>query len=257
MNQKAFYSIEVCFSPQLIHLVGVRDSLTVVVADILRATTSIISAISNGASCVVPVADLNLAKAYKEQGYLVAAERDGKILDFADFGNSAFEFQSGRVTGKTLVFSTTNGTVAIDLAKQFGEVVLGGFSNLTSLASWLSLNAKNVLILCSGWKNAFCLEDTIFAGALIEKLLEMGNYHYNCDSAKASLDLWQIAWKDVMAYIEKATHRERLRQLGVDDVLAFSFETDTTEVVPVLKDGKIMKAERNEQNAESNASIEL
>lgn len=245
MKHRKPREIEVCFSPQLIQFVGIRDELAVVVVDILRATTSIISAISNGASGVIPVSDLEKAKDYKKQGYMVAAERDGKILDFADFGNSAFEFQNGTIAGKTLVFSTTNGTVAIELANRIGEVALGGFSNLTSLASWLVERDKNVLILCSGWKNAFCLEDTIFAGALTEKLLEMGNFQLNCDSARASADLWQTAQKDVMTYIEKAAHRKRLRQLGVDDVLAFSFQKDTTDVVPVLKDGKIGRAEGN------------
>jgi len=235
-------ALEVCFSPQLIPFTGIKTNVAVVVVDILRATTSIISAMANGAESVIAVSDLEEAKEYKIKGYLVAAERDGSILEFADFGNSAFEFQNGKIAGKPLVFSTTNGTVAVEVGQKLGEVVLGGFSNLSALAQWLACKDKNVLVLCSGWKNTFCLEDAIFSGALVEQLLSTELFTITCDSAFASLDLWKVAKTDVMAYIEKAAHRERLRQLGVDDVLGFSFQQDTTTVVPVLKEGRFVRA---------------
>lgn len=242
-------ALEVCFSPQLLPFTAIRNEAIVVVVDILRATTSIISALANGAEAVIPVSDLEEAKHYKKNGYPVAAERDGSILEFADFGNSAFEFLNGRVTGKILVFSTTNGTIAVEAAQQMGEVVLGGFSNISALATWLFKRKKDILILCSGWKNTFCLEDTIFAGALVEQLQSTGLFTITCDSAIASLDLWKVAKTDVLAYIEKAAHTERLRQLKVDDVLEFSFLADTTEVVPVLRGGRFEKAEGIEQRA--------
>jgi 2-phosphosulfolactate phosphatase len=235
-------NIEVCFSPQLAAFVATKGEAIVVVVDVLRATTSMVSALANGARAVIPVSSLEAAKKMKAGGYPVAAERDGKILDFADFGNSAFEFTEGSIKGRQLVFSTTNGTVAVETAKKFGTVVLGAFSNITALSHWIADQKKHVIVLCSGWKNTFCLEDTIFAGALAEKLLQLKKYNINCDSAHAALDLWQIAKNDPAGYVEKALHRERLRQLGADDVLEFSFQNDTCHVVPILVNGKLVDA---------------
>jgi 2-phosphosulfolactate phosphatase len=239
-------NIEVCFSPKLVDDVIVQENLVVVVVDILRASTSMVSAVNQGA-VLIPVATIAEAKKLKKDGFLVAAERDGKILDFADFGNSAFEFINNEVRGKDIVFSTTNGTVTLASGAKLGQVVLGAFSNISALADWLTLQKKNILILCSGWKNTFCLEDTIFAGALAEKLMARQNFNINCDSAYAAIDLWNTALPDVLSYIEKALHRERLRQLGADDVLEFSFKADTAPVVPVLtNEGRIVNCKGNE-----------
>jgi 2-phosphosulfolactate phosphatase len=235
-------NIEVCFSPQLAGFIATNDEAVVVVVDILRATTSMVSALANGARFIIPVSSLEKAKKMKAGGYTVAAERDGNILDFADFGNSAFEFMDGSIKDRQLVFSTTNGTVAVETARKFGTVVLGAFSNITALAHWIVEQKKNVIVLCSGWKNTFCLEDTIFAGALAEKLLQLRKYNINCDSAHAAIDLWQVAKNDPVGYVEKALHRERLRQLGADDVLEFSFQNDTCHVVPILVNDKLVDA---------------
>lgn len=233
-------SIEVCFSPALAGFIRTNGHPLVVVVDILRATTSMISALAHGAKSVIPVSSVEKAMELKKNGFPVAAERDGEMLSFADFGNSAFDFMDGQVKDRKLVFSTTNGTVAIETGKEFGDVLIGAFSNLTPLAEWIAQQERAVVILCSGWKNTFCLEDTIFAGALIEKLLEKREYSIHCDSASAATDLWEIAKSDILGYVEKAIHRERLRKLGVDDVLEFSFQSDTCKVIPLYREGEIV-----------------
>lgn len=242
-------AIEVCLTPALTDFISIGGNAVAVVVDILRATTSMVSALANGAEAVIPVTTLDEARQLKERGFPVAAERDGSILDFADFGNSAFEFQNGEVRGRKLVFSTTNGTVAIESAKKFGTVVIGAFSNISALAGWIKKQQKPVVIICSGWKNTFCLEDTIFAGALIEKLIETGNFTILTDSSHAAFDLWQVAKQDIPGYIEKASHRERLRQLGVDGVLEFSLTPDTTQTVPILINNELVDVLKiNHQN---------
>jgi len=240
-------TIEVCFSPALADYIQTNGESIVVVADIMRATTTIVSAIANGARSVIPVASIEKAMELKKNGFPVAAERDGKILSFADYGNSAFDFVNGEVKDQKLVFTTTNGTVAIFAAKEYGDVVAGAFSNLSAVANWIASQNKNVIIFCSGWKNTFCLEDSIYAGALTEQLLTLKNYLINCDSAQASLDLWKIAKNDSLAYIQKALHRERLRILGVDDVLDFTFTKDTYGVVPLLSGGEFVDALKMDQ----------
>ena len=107
--------LETCFSPALYQPDEHMNSVVVII-DILRASSAICTAFANGAAAILPVADASEAREYKSRGYLVAAERDGFVLDFADFGNSPFNFTRERVEGKTIVYSTTNGTGIINQA---------------------------------------------------------------------------------------------------------------------------------------------
>ncbi|MCX6247308.1 MAG: 2-phosphosulfolactate phosphatase [Bacteroidetes bacterium] len=243
-EKNSCHCIEVCFSPKLFPEILTRDNYVVVLVDILRATTTICTAFENGVKEILPVATLEEAKALKEKGFLVASEQDGIKLDFADFGNSAFSFTRDRVEGKTLVYCTTNGTRALEMAKDSGQVVIGAFINISALTQWLVDKNKNVVILCSGWKKKFCIEDTLFAGALSARLLESRLFKSNCDSTAVSVDLWNLAKPDVLQYIEKAAHRHRLKKLGLDDVIPYSFLEDKTKVVPVF-DGKTIKLTPN------------
>ena len=233
-------SVEVCFSPGLFEDVVTTGDFIVVLVDILRATTTICAAVGNGVEAIIPVATHEEARSLKSQGFLVASEKDGVQLDFADFGNSAFSFTRDAIGGKTLVYCTTNGTRALEIAKAARSIVIGAFINISAVTQWLAAQQENVVILCSGWKNKFCLEDTLFAGALTQRLLDTGLFRSECDSAHAAMDLWTLAEGDVLAYIEKAAQRHRLKKLGLDDVIPYSFECDRVDVVPVF-DGKLIK----------------
>ena len=232
--------VEVCFSPGLFQDILTKDDFIVVLVDVLRATTTIITAVANGVEAIIPVATHDEARWLKSQGFLVASEKDGVQVDFADFGNSAFSFTSDAIGGKTLVYCTTNGTRALEIAKGASSIAIGAFVNISALTEWLAGRRKNVVILCSGWKNKFCLEDTLFAGALTQRLLNTGLFQSDCDSANAAMDLWNLAEGDVLGYIEKAAQRHRLKKLGLDDVIPYSFACDQVKVVPVF-DGKLIK----------------
>jgi 2-phosphosulfolactate phosphatase len=234
------HTVEVCFSPELYPEILTKEDFIVVLVDILRATTTICTAFENGVRSILPVASLEEARRLKTKGYLVASEQDGRKLDFADFGNSAFSFTRDKIEGETLVYCTTNGTRALERAKDAETIAIGAFINITALANWLVTQNKNVVILCSGWKNKFCLEDSIFAGALTEILLSDAGFTTRCDSAEAARDLWSLAKNDVPAYIEKAAHRQRLKRLGLDEVIPYSFKTDLTKVVPVYHGNEII-----------------
>jgi len=245
-------TIEVCFTPALFPYRATENNFVVVIVDILRATTAICAAFDNGVASIIPVAEIEQARELKKQGYLVASERDGKKLDFADFGNSPFNFRTEAVVGKTIAYCTTNGTQAIAMARCGSSIVIGSFINLTALTGWLVKQDKNVLILCSGWKNKFNIEDSVFAGALTEKLLASGNFTTDCDSAKAAQDLWLLAKDNLLNYIEKAAHRHRLKRLGLDDVLEYCFTPDSTHVVPVCDGDSIVDACRKKPDCHSN-----
>lgn len=226
--------LETCFTPVLFEP-GLHEGSTVVIIDILRATSSICTAFEHGAESIIPVAGVEEARAYKKLGYLVAAERDGIILDFADLGNSPFNFSRENIQGKTIVYSTTNGTGIIRMSSSAGLIVIGSFLNITSLCDWLITRNENVLLFCAGWKNKFNLEDTICAGAFAERLLNSSQYSTICDSTIAAVDLWSVAKKDLRGYIEKAAHRNRLKKNGLDDCIDFCLTADYTKKIPYIK----------------------
>lgn len=231
--------IEVCFSTTLFPLFK-NDNAYVVVVDVLRSTSAICAAFANGAIEVIPVPTVEEAKAYKDNGFLVAAERDGIKLDFADFGNSPFNFTPSTVGGKVLAYSTTNGTSAINQASGL-SVSIGSFLNLTAIAKWLIDQSEGDLtVLCSGWKGKFCMEDSLFAGALCEILLAHPNFYTKCDSVNASLELWHNAKQNMPLFFDKIAQRHRLKKMGLDDVLEYCFTLDSTNVVPLYKNGKIV-----------------
>lgn len=228
--------LETCFSPALFNP-GDHAGKVIVIIDVLRASSSICTAIANGATGIIPVADADEAREYKSKGYLVAAERDGFVLDFADFGNSPFNFTKEKVSGKTIVYSTTNGTGIINMAAAGSITVIGSFLNLGALTQFILDENKDVMLFCAGWKNRFNIEDSVCAGAIAEKLLESGMYETICDSTLAAVDLWSIAKSDLPGYIEKAAQRSRLRDKKLDDCLGFCLTPDFTNKVPVMKSG--------------------
>ena len=228
-------TIETCFSPPLFQHLLTKENYAVVIVDILRFSTAVCTAFQNGATEIIPLAEIVQTKAYRSKGYLIAGERDGIVIEGADFGNSPFNFTQENVKGKKLVITTTNGTQTIQSAKASDTVVLGAFSNISVLADWLAKRDQNVVIFCAGWKNKFNLEDTLLAGALAQRLLAM-DFCTVCDSTAAAIDLWNVAKKDILAYIGKAAHCKRLQRLGLDDVLEYCFTADTANVIPFLKD---------------------
>ena len=234
--------VEVCFSPALFPEFMDNEAIVVVV-DILRATSAICTAFMNGVKRIIPVGTLDEAKTYKDQGYMVAAERDGIVLDFADFGNSPYNFTSERVRGKEIVYSTTNGTSSIMMAKESYRVLIGAYLNISALADYILSEKRDLVVLCAGWKNKFNLEDTLFAGALCEKVLQGNGHHTICDSTKASVDLWNLARTNLMGYIEKAAQRHRLKKNQLDDVLDYCHTPDQTAIIPALKGSAIVRLE--------------
>ena len=231
--------VEVCLTPASYHVFRNTDAIVVIV-DILRATSAICTAFMNGVRKIIPVETLEEAKAYKDRGYIVAAERDGIVRDFADFGNSPYNFTKERVLGKEIVYSTTNGTQVINMARESYKVIIGAYLNISSLVEYIVSENRDLLIFCAGWKNKFNLEDTLFAGALAEKVLNYNNYSTICDSTWAAMDLWTLASQDIMAYIEKAAQRHRLKKNGLDDVLEYCHTEDITKIIPVLKENYLI-----------------
>lgn len=240
MQQKP--TVEVCFSPQLYDYKLTTGDFSVVVADILRATTSICAAFAHGVQEIIPVSGLEEARAMKEKGYFVACERNGEVMDFADIGNSASDFLRPDLVGQRVVFSTTNGTKTIHKASDAKQVLIGSFANLAALTQKLTKNHGNVVIFCAAWKNLFNLEDAVFAGALAQELLQSG-FITVCDATLGAVDLWNQAKPDLKKYLSKSSHRNRLRHLVSDEDFDYTVTLNTTSVVPVLQKDRLMIGE--------------
>jgi len=232
--------LEVCLTPALLHLYNVEEYIVVII-DIFRATSSICYGIANGAEAIIPVAEVEECMAYREKNpeYLLAAERNGEVVNGFDFGNSPFSYTAENVAGKTIVLTTTNGTQALYLSRKARQIVIGSFLNLTALCTWLKTTSQNVLLVCAGWKYNFNLEDTLFAGAVIEQL-KAGDYKLD-DSAIAANDLFQLGKHDIADYLKKTSHGERLKQLGIEEDIAFCLNTDIVTAIPLLKGNSLIK----------------
>ena len=232
--------IETCLTPALLPLYPIKNSIAVII-DIFRATSSICYGIENGAEAIIPVAQVEECAAYREKGldYLLAAERNGEVVAGFDFGNSPFSYTKEKVSGKTVVLTTTNGTHALHLSRAAKKIVIGSFLNLTALCNWLKDQQENILLVCAGWKNNFNLEDTLFAGAVVDQL-KSENYKLD-DPSIAANDLFDLGKNDLNLYLQKTAHSERLKKLGIEEDIRFCLQVDLTTAIPVLQGEKLVK----------------
>ena len=224
--------VEVCFTPNLFPLHMEEIYQTVVVIDVLRATSAICTAFHHGIDKIIPVSTLDEAIEYRQKGYLVAAERKGKVVSGFDYGNSPFTYMNDELKGKTLVLTTTNGTKAINVAKKVKHLVIGSLINLDALCEYLMDLNDNVLLLGSGWQNKFCLEDTICAGAITEKLISSGNFTFENDSSIAAKYLYLSAKDNYFGYLKSSSHRIRLKKLNLNRDIKYCLTPNQTKVVP-------------------------
>ncbi|MFN4853287.1 MAG: 2-phosphosulfolactate phosphatase [Bacteroidota bacterium] len=237
------HKIEVCFSPHQYSLFK-KEKQVVVVVDILRATSAIVTAFANGVSSMVAVKTPEEAIELGKHGYLLAGERNGEKLEGFMFGNSPISFTDHTIAGKKIVITTTNGTQAIHKAADSEGLAIGAFLNLEAVAEWCNRAAMDVLVLCAGWKDKFNLEDTLFAGALSARLLTGSHWMTQCDSTYAALNLWKNAKNDLYGFLESSSHRHRLQHLQLEDDIRFCLELNRYDIVPVQdSNGKLVQWE--------------
>ena len=168
-QRKLSKTVEVCLSPELIHQVDLDGSVAVIV-DILRATSCITAGIGSGIDHIIPFRDLDECRSMRNKGYLIAGERNGSKVEDFDIGNSPFSYIENAASGKPVAVTTTNGTVAIAVSDTASEIIIGSFLNITAIKNYLQSTDRSVVVVCAGWKGRVNLEDTLFAGALIDRL---------------------------------------------------------------------------------------
>ncbi|MFQ3577329.1 MAG: 2-phosphosulfolactate phosphatase [Cytophagales bacterium] len=224
-------SLAVCLSTELFHLMQ-PEGKTVVIVDIFRATSTITSAFWHGCKAIKTVTSPEEALKLREENYIVAGEQNGDIISGFDLGNSPVALKSFDFSGKKMSLVTTNGTKALNMSLKASEILTGSFHNLDLLAEYLNHSNRDVIIFCSGWKGHPCLEDSLFAGALVDRLER--NFTAHQDAALLCNDLYNLAKTDLYAYCTKASHYARLHEKGIEEDMRNCLELNIYPVVPNL-----------------------
>lgn len=231
--------LDVCLSPELIHLYDLHGKIVVVV-DILRATSCMTTGIAEGVASIRPVATLEECSALKEQGYFTAAERGGQKVAGFDIGNSPFSYMEDQFKGAKIAVTTTNGTLSITKSKSADQIIIGSFLNLTAVAQYILRYDQDVIILCAGWQGRVNLEDTLFAGALVETLGL--SYEVECDAAQAALVLYKAAKSDMEKFLSASSHVQRLKNFNIGKDITFCLTIDEYDTVPILRDNELVRS---------------
>ena len=227
-------SLYTSLSPALLHLYNVRECIVVVI-DILRATSTIATALHNGAKEVIPVDSVEKCiRLGKEMACITAGERDGKIAEGLQYGNSSFEYPREFVQGKVLVLTTTNGTKLLHMAVAKGatEIITGSFLNISAVCDHLQEKKKNVILACAGWKDKVNLEDTLFAGAVISRI--KNDFEINCDASSMAACLYENAQDNLFEFLKKnnASHYHRLMNFGLEKDIRQCLTPDIANILP-------------------------
>ena len=235
--------LDVLFSPVLTDELFFTGKTTVVI-DVLRASTTIITAMSNGAKEVVPVGTVEFA--VKVSGgifggqTLLGGERNTKKIEGFALGNSPSEYTKDIVNGKSIVFYSTNGSRAIVKAKYSSNLFICSFNNLKAVAKHLKKLNEDIVILCSGNNNFFSLEDSVCAGMLISELMTGTKKAELTDASTSALALFKSFGKNIFKMLSEADHGQLLITNGFEEDLKTCAELDSTDVIPFYS-GNVLK----------------
>jgi 2-phosphosulfolactate phosphatase len=229
------------FTPHQADEIWLRNK-DVVVIDVLRSSTTIATALRNGAKEIIPVATVE--RAVKMSGNLFGdailrgGERNGRMIEGFNLGNSPTEYTEDKVRGKGIIFSTTNGTLAIERARFAQALVICGFVNMSAVTAFLLEQKKDFVILCSGRNGMFSLEDTVCAGMLLRRMLDDPDSDIELsDGALAAVTLYNRLGRNILKMLRGSEHGRYLIQIGLEEDLAVCAGVDTVPVLPRLVGG--------------------
>lgn len=236
--------IDVALTPDEVGHAGPAAAAAVI--DVVRASTTIVTALAHGAVAVVPVASPEeawaRAAAWPPGRVLVGGERGGRPLQGFEAGNSPVEYTRERVAGRVVVFTTTNGTRALLAVRGYPAVAVAGYVNAAAVAVWLARRGPDVLLVCAGESGRFCLEDAAAAGLLVARLALGCRRARLTDGARAALAIHRRYAGDPDRVLRRAAWARALRARGQGADLRCCAALDRFDVVPVLRDGALRAA---------------
>jgi 2-phosphosulfolactate phosphatase len=231
--------IDVYLLPALVEPAELADKVAVVI-DVLRATTTIVQALANGATQIMPCLEVEEARRLKQQlgeAALLGGERGGVPIPGFDLGNSPAEYTSERVRGRPIVFTTTNGTRAMLRCQAAQRVLVAAFVNFSAVCREL-VNAENIALVCAGTDGHVTREDTLLAGAIVDDLTRAKRQRLN-DQAEIAADAWRTAVRMLTDRPLGMTLREcrggrNLIETGQENDIDLAAQIDKFDSVPEL-----------------------
>lgn len=220
---------------------------TVVVIDVLRACSTIVTALDRGARAVMPVADMaeagKIASNLDPDVYRLGGERNGKKIDGYDLGNSPLEYTGEAVENRDVILNTSNGTQALARATSAKHLVGACFLNAERVVDFVRSVDDEVTIVCAGRQNRLALEDTLCAGLLLDRLWDRERPEVVTDSAHTAFTLYETDRNDLRSALDGANHAERLVEQGFGDDLDYCFRVDTLPVLPYYAENRLRRYE--------------
>lgn len=219
-----------------------------VIIDVLRAASTIITALYNGCKEIVPTAEIEeaimLAKNYERETFLLGGERNAQKIDGFDLSNSPYEYTREVVEGQTIIMTTTNGTQAIRKVSDAKEVIVAGFLNAGAVSRYIQSCSDDVTFVCAGTDNKFSMDDILAAGAMLDILDGMNTQMEMDDLALVSLHLYRSYKNDLKKALKGACHYKNLVEAGFEKDVDYCIKIDQFSIIPVFKDG-IIKASQD------------
>jgi len=215
-----------------------------VVIDVLRASTTIITALQNGCRQILPVAEVEtarkLVRLQSQETTILGGEREGKKLEGFNFGNSPREYTPASVVHKTLIFTTTNGTRLLNKTQAAELTLIAAYVNGSQVAEYLFNAGKNFAILCAGSEGHFSLEDTVCAGMIFSNLYKMASTKLQVnDLVLAAMILYQKFENNILNLLKLAQHGRYLTQIGFEADLINCSNVDSIPIIPVFHNGVV------------------
>lgn len=243
-NQPSLYT---CLSPALLNLYDVSNSIVVII-DVLRATSTIATALHNGAKEIIPVDSVSeCIRIGQELNAVTAGERDGKVAEGLLYGNSPFEYPESFIKNKTLVLTTTNGTKLLHMAfnRNANCIITGSFPNLSAVCNFLIKKNQPVILGCAAWKDRVNIEDSLFAGAVINQV--KAHFQINCDASNMAEALYLEAQDDMYAFMKNknASHYHRLTNYGLEKDIRYCLTPDIANILCIFEQDKLIAANKS------------
>jgi 2-phosphosulfolactate phosphatase len=233
-------SINTCLSTDFVKYQNNIENKVVVIIDILRATTCMITAFMEGASHIRAFNDPDSCFQMRKDKYLVAGERDGEKLEGFDLGNSPFDYINLGVKDQKIAITTTNGTKALLASESAVKVVICSFLNISATCTDLIKENKDVLIFCAGWKGLVNTEDTLCAGMIISKIKDFG-FELNDDASVLAFDFYKQNSSNILEVLKSSAHAKRLKKfVSPEKDIEYAAQLDVTSIIPIFEKDLIL-----------------
>ncbi len=236
-------NLETLFIPEEIKNIKLAGKLVVII-DVLRASSTIVTALANGCRGFIPILSPDQAKKkaqqFEKERILLGGEREGIKIEGFDLGNSPREYKREAVKDKTIIFSTTNGVKTLEMAKGAHRIIIGSFLNLQAVCNYCINYRGDILIICAGKEGRFSLEDAACAGMIINSLRDV--FSGACQEVDVNLTAQLLYVKfgnNILEIFRKSQHGRYLESIGLGEDLKFCSQLDFFHIVPIFRDGII------------------